>query len=238
VSSGSATCHRFQPPPPSPLPLHFPMDNIWASYPPSLLSVRMHTSDFGKRRLVFDEPSSVPPNGRLPYLGQVGIFAARNIHSGFLFQFVRQVTSVAISYPHTSQPKVPLGTIPCVMTSLPHSFFFFAACNLNTCSFRTCVREPSSLEKLVASFVIHLPPYVPFQYDISYCNRELVFSSIGYVDNLANNLPRCGRHPHGRGSNKWCLSSSDVPGVDICDFRGCSAITNLFMILHANASRT
>jgi len=74
-------------------------------------------------------------------------------------------------------------------------------------------------------------------FNTTYCNREVVFSSIGYVDNLANNLPRCGRHPHGRGSNKWCLWSLDVPGVNICEFRGSSAITNLFTILHAMRTR-
>jgi hypothetical protein len=42
-------------------------------------------------------------NRRFPYLGLVGIFAAQNIHSGFLFQFVRQVTSVGIPYMRVPQ---------------------------------------------------------------------------------------------------------------------------------------
>jgi len=77
--SGSATCRGFE----------TSMDIIWAIIISVQPSVRTDTSDFGKPCLVFHEPSSVPPpNGRLPYLGLVGIFATRNIHSGFLFQFV------------------------------------------------------------------------------------------------------------------------------------------------------
>lgn len=117
----------------------------------------------------------------------MGIFESRIIHSGFLFQFVRQVTSVAIS--HTRQPKVPypLGTFPCVMTSLQHSILFYFACNLNTCPFRTFVRESSSLVKTRGIILLDSSlPTPPF--NMSFYDREVVFPSIGYVDNLANNL--------------------------------------------------
>jgi len=69
------------------------------SYPP-------HSSHFGNTCLVFVNflPFS---NRRFPYLGLVGIFAAQIIHSGFLFQFVRQVTSVGIPYTRHSQGPLP-----------------------------------------------------------------------------------------------------------------------------------
>ena len=73
------------------------------------------------------------------------------------------------------------------MTSLQHSILFYFACNLNTCPFRTFVRESSSLVKTRGIILLDSSlPTPPF--NMSFYDREVVFPSIGYVDNLANNL--------------------------------------------------
>jgi hypothetical protein len=95
--SGSATCRAFVHTLPNGSSY---VASTWLiSYPP-------HSSHFGNTCLVFVNflPFS---NRRFPYLGLVGIFAAQIIHSGFLFQFVRQVTSVGIPYTRHSQGPLP-----------------------------------------------------------------------------------------------------------------------------------
>lgn len=103
-----------------------------------------------------------------------------------MFQFVRQVTSVAIS--HTRQPEVPypLGTFPCVMTSRQHSILFFRL-QPQHMSLRTFVRESSSLVKTRGIILLDTSLPTPL-FNMSFYDREVVFPSIGYVDNLANNL--------------------------------------------------
>lgn len=79
--SGSATCHVVH------SYAHTPQWDIICCLPPGSNHIRPHSSHFGiSRCLVFVNFLSFS-NRRFPYLGLVGIFAAQNIHYGFLFQF-------------------------------------------------------------------------------------------------------------------------------------------------------
>ena len=107
--------------------LHTLPNGIYVSPQPGSYHIRPHSSHFGNSCLVFVNflPLS---NRRFPYLGLVGIFAAQIIHFGFLFQFVRQVTSRPGSHTHAISRVAARGhTMPDDVTTtlffahiLPH----------------------------------------------------------------------------------------------------------------------
>lgn len=150
--SGSATCHGFETSPP--LPNGYRLGHIISVQP----SDRTHTSDFGKRCLVFMNllrfPQWAPPLSR-----SSGNFRG----SKYTFRFLVSIC--------------PTGDIGRDLTRWAHRWALPMRDDVTTplffclqpqhMSVRTFVREPSSLVKLVASFVRHLPPYTPFQYDKS-----------------------------------------------------------------------
>jgi hypothetical protein len=141
----------------------------------------------------FLEPSSVlqwaPPLSR-----SSGNFRI----SKYTFRFLVSIcptgdTGLGIPHTQTRHRKAPsLGfTFPCVMTSLQQFFAF----NINTCPFRTFVRESSSLKNSW-----HHSDTYPLR------PRPRHRVSSNQLRRHPHKQPPCsGRHPRGRASNNECL---------------------------------